>query len=67
MEIIKGLEQLIYEERLIGLGLFNLEKRTLSKVLINVCKYLQGGHKEDGSRLFSVMPSDSTRSNTFFL
>lgn len=60
MKMIKELAHLSYEEKLRELDLFSLEKKAHGD-LVNACKHLHEGCKEDWSRLSSVVPSDSTR------
>ncbi|PKU45522.1 hypothetical protein llap_4168 [Limosa lapponica baueri] len=65
--MMRGLEHLLYEDRLRELGLFNLEKRRLWGDLIVVFQYLKGLYRKDGEGLFIRESSDRIRSNGFKL
>ena len=59
--VVEGLENLLYEGRLKALGLFSLEKRSLSEDLITVFQYSQGDNKEDGGSLFIRSHMEKTK------
>jgi len=65
--MIRGLENLCYEDRLRGLGLFSLEKRSIWGHLIAAFQYLKGAYKRGGEGLFARACSDRTKDNGFKL
>jgi len=66
-KVIRGVEDLYFEDRLRELGLFSVEKRRLRRDLIAAFQYLKGAYRKDGEGLFTRVCSDSTRGNSFNL
>jgi len=66
-KMIRAMEHLFYEERLIDLGLFSLEKRRFQGDLIAVFQYLKGDYRKDGDKLFSRACFNTTMGNGFKL
>ncbi|CAM5165838.1 unnamed protein product [Natator depressus] len=60
-KMIRGMERLPYEERLIRLGLFSLEKRWLRGDMIVVYKIMTGVEKVDKKELFTTSHNTRTR------
>ena len=63
INIVKGLQHMMYEERLKDLSLFSLENRKLNGDIILFFSSLLGDHRQDGVKLFSEVHSTGVRGN----
>ena len=66
-QMIRGLENLPYKDRMREQGLFSLEKRRLQGDLIVVFQYLKGAYRKTGEELFIRTCSDRTTESGFKL
>jgi len=62
-KLVKGLEEMSYEEQLRTLGLSSLEKSRLRSSLIALHSFLRRGSGEGSDELFSLASSDRTCGN----
>ena len=61
--MIRGLEHLLYKDRLRELGLLSLEKRRLWSDLIAAFQYLKGAYKQEENQLFERVDNSRARGN----
>ncbi|KAE8603301.1 hypothetical protein XENTR_v10014290 [Xenopus tropicalis] len=66
-KLVKGMEDLNYEVRLLRLRLFSLEKRRLRGDMITLYKYIRGDYRQLGDVLFSHKNNQRTRGHSFRL